>query len=93
MSLTDLPAQVGSALGISTDNAGLLISIGILVSIGMVCALLGRKMNFLATAVPMVAAMGFLVAIAWLPFWILFVIALIIALMFAQALRPILTGG
>jgi len=92
MSLTDLPAQVGSALGISIGSAGLLLSCGVLVSIGMLCVLMGRKMNVLATAIPMVSSMAFLVAVGWLPYWILLVIGVIISISFAGPFRTILTG-
>ena len=77
--LTDIPNQLGSALDITAENAGLLLSCCILVSIGLVLAMAGKKVNILTTAIPMIATMGFLVAIAWLPYWILFVIALLIA--------------
>ena len=92
ISLNDIPIQLGSALGITTGNAGLLLSCGILVSIGMLCALMGRKMNVLATAIPMMASLGFLVAIGWLPYWILLVIAVIVSISFAGPFRTILTG-
>jgi hypothetical protein len=76
--LTDIPTQVGSALGISAENAGLLLSCCILVSIGLILAMAGKKANLLTVAIPMIATMGFLVAIAWLPYWILFVLAMLV---------------
>ncbi len=92
MGITDLPTQVGTALGITSSNAGLLLSCGVLVSIGMLCILMGRKMNVIATMIPMMSSMCFLVAIGWLPYWILLVIAVIVAVSFAGPFRTILTG-
>jgi len=76
---TDIPNQVGAALGITAENAALLLSCCILISIAMVLAMAGKKVNILTTAIPMIATMGFLVAIAWLPYWILLVLALLVA--------------
>lgn len=62
-------------------------------SIGLVTVMIGRKMNLLATAIPMFSAMSFLVAIGWLDFWILMVVAIMVAFMFANSIKSILTGG
>lgn len=90
--LTDIPNQLASALGTSYDNAALFLSCLILVSVAMACALVGRKMNLIATAVPMVAVMAFLVSIGWLPFWILLILAVVVALWLAANFRDVVTG-
>jgi len=88
-----IPVQLGAALGITSENAALLLSCCVLVSIALALAMIGgRKLDPLVIAVPMMGAMAFLVAIAWLPFWILFVIAILMAVMFAGTLADRLGG-
>lgn len=90
--LSEIPAQLGVALGISTENAGLLLSCFILIAIGLVLAMAGKKMNILTVAVPMIATMGFLVAIAWLPYWVLFVLALLVAGIVGMKFKEVVGG-
>ena len=88
---TDIPTEVGDALGVSAETAALMLSACILASLGMVLALLSKKFNMLTMAVPLVAVMAFLVTIAWLPYWVLLVIGLIIAIQFSGKLKEVLT--
>lgn len=79
---TTIPIQLAGALGISVANAALLLSICILISIALALALIGgRKLDPIIVAVPEIAAMSFLVAIAWLPFWVLMVVAMLVAVL------------
>jgi len=83
-----LPNDLASALGISSTNAALLLSLMILVAIGLAIVVAGSgEFNIIATAVPMLAAMGFLVAIGWLPYWILITAAILTAAYGAKMLR------
>jgi hypothetical protein len=89
-----IPSQLAGALGISTDNAALLLSCFIIVSVALAIGLLGgRRLHPIIVIAPMIAVIAFLVAIAWMPIWILMVIAIIVAFMFATPLRSVLTGG
>jgi nitrate/nitrite transporter NarK len=91
---TDVPTQIGEALGISTENAGYLLSCAILSSLALSIAMIGgRKLSIIVVAVPMIAVMGFLVAVTWLPIWVLILLAVLVAYMFGTSIRTTLTGG
>lgn len=75
--------MLGDKLGITSANAGALLSCVVLVGIAIAVGMLSRRPNILLTAAPMLAATCALVGIAWLPIWVLFIIALLIALLFA----------
>lgn len=86
--ITDIPIWLGDALGITAENAGILLSVGILTSLSLVLAMLGRKnLNMLTVAVPLMATMCFLVAVAWLPYWPLLVIGILTGVEFARQIR------
>ena len=89
----DIPADLGVALGISPENAALLLSCAILVSLALSIVLVGKKFNLIGTAVPMVATMGFLVAVGWLPYWVLLILGLFIATQFGLKMRDAFGGN
>lgn len=90
---TTIPTQLGGALGITAANAGVLLSMLVLVSIALAIALIGgRKLDPIVVAVPMFAALCFLVGVAWLPFWVLIVVAILIAVMWGGTVADRLPG-
>lgn len=92
--LQDVPEGLGEALGVSTAVAGLVLSCAILMSATLVLLIAGgRQMNMLLMSIPLTAIIAFLVTIAWLPYWILFVIALLIAIQLAKMFSGMTTAG
>lgn len=91
--LTDIPQQLAASLGTTATIAALLLSCLILLGIAMACIAVGRKMNLLATSIPMFTAMAFLISIGWLPFWLLMVIAVWVALEIGGGAKKMLSGG
>lgn len=94
--LTDLPEYVGDYFGVSEFIAGLLCSfMFLLFPTVMIAFTMKKSANTAITYTCLIVdfvVMGFLVAIAWLPFWIFLIVSLIIALMFAGQLRDLITG-
>jgi hypothetical protein len=89
--LSDIPIQVGVALGMSAENAAFMLSGAILACMSIMLAMVGKKFNMLTLAVPDIAVCGFLVAINWLPYWILLVLGALIAIMFGNKIRDVMT--
>lgn len=95
--LTELPMRVGEYFGISIFAAGLIVSALFILFPTMITGLvMKRSANtaiLYAILVVDFVTMGFLVALAWLPYWIFLILCLIIALLFAGQIRDMITGG
>lgn len=88
--LSDIPALLGVKLGITATNAGAMLSAIVLVGIVICISALSRRPNLIMTAAPLLAATCFLVGIAWLPIWVLFIIAVLVALYFAASAKGLI---
>jgi len=75
--LLDIPDQVGAALGISAELAGLIISVGIIVSVAISLAML--KMNNIGILATLLCVLVLLVALQWTPYWVLIMVSILIA--------------
>lgn len=84
---TEISDSVANALGITSDQAGFLLSCSVLVSVTLCLALVSKKFNLLTFAVPNIALMGFFISIGWMPYWILLVIAVLLASQFGMKIR------
>ena len=92
--LTQIPNQLAQRLNISVFAAQLLVSTLFLFGILLPLAYLARKRNVgpllvLIVALPLI---GFLIAIQWLPYWILLVFILTLAALFGARLRDWIVG-
>ena len=93
--LPGIPSALAERLGLDVFTAGLLVSAVVVVFTVMLVAFVIRKgvgltYGLLATEL---VVMGFLVALGWLPVYILIVLVLCIALMFASTITKSLGGG
>ena len=92
--LTQIPNQLAQRLNISVFAAQLLVSTLFLFGILLPLAYLARKRNVgpllvLIVALPLIS---FLIAIQWLPYWILLVFILTLAALFGARLRDWIVG-
>jgi len=85
--LTDIPTLLGEGLGITAENAAFLLSIAILISVAVTISMVSKKNDIIMVAIPLIATMGFLVAIGWLPYWVLLVLAVLVGVQFAMKLK------
>lgn len=98
VNLLDLPGQVATYFGIDEFSAKLLVSFFFLLWPTVVVGFLyGRARNAGSMLYPIIivdfVAMGFLVALGWMPYWIFLIVCLLIALLLAMQLRGLITGG
>jgi len=82
VNLTDLPSQLANALGISVFAASLLASAIFLFAFLLPVAIWGKESVF-PTAIIGFVVMGFLVAVGWLPAWVMLMTVLLVAGMYA----------
>jgi len=88
--LTDIPTTMGTSLGISADLAKMILSVAILMSAGLVMAMVGKSTNMMATLVVLLSVEGLLTAIGWLTPWLLLLSAVLIAALFAGKMKEAL---
>lgn len=81
----EIPEDVNDALfgGGNLFAAKMLLSLCILTSLGIALSA-SRKANMLVSAIVLISAVGFLVAIAWLDLWILVVLVIVLMTLFAK---------
>lgn len=91
----DIPNGINEALfgGSNLYAAKMILSGGILLSIGLVMSMAGKKVNLMATAIVMLAMGGILVSIGWLDFWVMIVAGMLVVVMFGKAIASWATGG
>jgi len=80
--LDEIPEDLAGALETSTSVAGLILSAGIMMSAALVLAV--TKTNMMGTLSVLVVILVGLIAIEWLPYWILILIGMIAAAMFGK---------
>lgn len=93
--LPGIPSALAERLGVDVFTAGLLVSAIIVVFTVVLVAFViksksGLTYGLLATEL---TVMGFLVALGWLPVYILIVLVLCIAIMYASTITKTLGGG
>lgn len=85
INVTQFPELLGGAFNLSEEIAGLLLSAGVLLSIGLALAFLKAKGLILISVE--IAALTVLVMLGWTPYFVMLVIVLLIALMYADKVR------
>jgi len=92
--LEDIPELFGDFLSISTEAAQLILSIVVLLAVVIPIMIVSRgaKSNAIEAVMGFVTACA-LVAIGWLPVWVLIVITMIVALLWSRTLSDTVTGG
>jgi len=90
MDLLDIPSLLGDTLGVSDELAGLIISVAIIISVALILAVL--KFNLLGTVSALLCVMVLLVAMTWLPYWVLLFVCLLIAAMFGKSISDWFAG-
>jgi hypothetical protein len=84
--IDDIPEALSDSLGITTTAAEMVLSACVLLSVGLLLAIL-KGGNMALTSIVLLAFVGMLTAIGWLDAWLLVMAALIIALIFGAQLR------
>lgn len=90
VNLSDFPKQLAEKLTIPLF-AGQILATGIVIALFCFVPILAK--NLLGTILFGFVGMGLCVALAWLPYWFLFVLGLLVALLFAGNMRQWITGG
>lgn len=85
----EVPEAMGSALGVSTDIASLMLACGILFAVLMPMAMV--KMKPLPIAATTTLVLALMVGVGWLPVWVLLVVVMMAAATFASFVKGI--GG
>jgi hypothetical protein len=88
--LTEIPSRIAGLLGIDIFTAGILASLFVMLM--FILPVLIFSKNVFAVIMIGLSTMGFLTALAWLPFWLFLIVTLVIALMFAGQMREWITG-
>lgn len=83
VNLLDFPEKFGERLGISTFAAGLILSAILLMAVLLPLNLLVRSSGWLNIAIGF-SLMGGLVAMTWLPVWVMLMIVLLVAGLYAH---------
>lgn len=86
----EFPEYLSAAIGIPVLASQLLISTVFLFAFLLPCAIWGK------TSLPAIivgfSLLGFLIAVAWLPYWFLLLISLIVALIYAKEIKVLIAG-
>ena len=91
INISQFPEQLSEAIGIPLLVSQLLISAVFLFAFLLPCAIWGK--TSLPTIIVGLALVTFLIAVSWLPFWLLLLIGLIIGLSYAKEIRGLVSGG
>jgi len=88
VNVMDLPGNLAAHLGVSVFVAEVILSSLFLFSVGLTLSVLKAKgLLILIVTFPL---MGVLIAIGWLPFWILLLLSLLVAFMYADKIKKML---
>lgn len=94
--LTSFPDLVATAFSLTDFAAKLLVSSLILLFFTILTGVAFMKSNgntiLYAVLIVEFVVMGFLVALAWLPYWIFLIVCLLVAVLLAGQLRGFITG-
>lgn len=92
VNLMEIPNNLAEQLGIPVFAAQILVSSLFLLAFMLPLAIYTKGKNPLLVLIVAFPLMGFLVAIGWLPVWMMFVIVLITALMFSDKIKNLIGG-
>jgi len=92
--ITQIPAQLAERLGVDVFTASLILSAVIMLFTVCIVAFVIKKGSALTYGVLITEfiTMGALIALGWLPYWILLITCLLVAIMFADSMRNLITG-
>lgn len=92
--VTEIPAQLAERLGTDVFTAELICSAVIMLVTVCFVAYVIKKGTALTYGVLITefVVMGALIALSWLPYWILLITCLLVAVMFAASMRDLITG-
>ena len=82
--MEDLPVALGEAIGAEDAEyaGGAILSFLVLMCVGITCG--AAKLDVMPIAILLLAAMGVLVVVGWLDWWLLALSAIVIAILFAR---------
>lgn len=89
--ITQVPHQLGLALGVSDFVAGIIASIILFTICALPLLFLTRGKNFVLSLCSGMLIVSFCIALGWLPIWLFAVLALLIALMFADKISKMMS--
>lgn len=87
--MMDFPQKLSDALGIPVLASQLLISAIFLFAFLLPCA----SKNPLVPLMIGLPLMGFLIAMNWLPFWLMLLVVMIVAILYAGKVKTLISGG
>lgn len=87
----DVPGQVGSALGINTTTAGILLAGAAVISVAL--AMAAAQQPLIPTSITLLATIGMLTALGWVQPWLLILAALAFVTLFTKKIADTFTGG
>lgn len=92
--ITEIPARLSELLGVDTFTAQMICSAVIVLVTVCFVAFVIKKGHALTYGVLITefVVMGALIAMGWLPYWILLITCLAVAAMFAASMRDLITG-
>ncbi len=87
----DVPGQLGTALGIDSGTAGILLAGATVISISLMMA--AARQPMIPTAITLLAAIGMVTALGWVQPWLLILAALAFVTLFTKKVADTFTGG
>ena len=88
--MEDIPTAMSSAMGVSVSTAEMILSVGMILAAMLALAVV--RMPVLPILLIMLALMGVLTTIGWLPTWLMALAAILTAALFATAGKTWMTG-
>ena len=89
--ITQIPANLGAALGTTSTVGGILASAFLILMFDMPLVIFARN-QLMMLAVMTVITLSACVALTWLPFFVLIIVIFMLALLFASEMRTWITG-
>ena len=88
--ITQIPTNIGTALGTTSTVGGLLASAFMLLMFDMPIVIFSKNIMMLTVMTVMVLCLD--VALTWLPYFVLIIVIFMLALLFASEMRTWITG-
>lgn len=84
--INEIPEYLADSLNISSTAAGMVLTAMVLMSAGLMLAML-KGSNMALIIIVELSTLGMLTAIGWVDAWLIVMVALVLALMFGSKLR------
>lgn len=88
--VTDIPDDLGNALGISSNLAGMMLSMGILMAVALVLAI--ARMPTIGIVIPLISVIILLTVMQWLDESILIFSGIVTAIYFGLVIKDTIGG-